>query len=88
MVTFPPNGYTPAHRHPGSVNAVVLEGTVRSQMEGGPPTAYTVGQTWFEAPRALHMFAENPDPVHPAKLLATFVADTNCGPLMLPPDEN
>jgi len=31
------------------------------------------------------MFAENPDPVNPAVLLATFVTDENCGPLVLPP---
>lgn len=86
IVDFPPLGFTPAHRHPGSVTAVVLEGTIRSQMEGGAPVDYVSGQTWFEPPRALHLFAENPDPAHPARLLATFVADTGCGPLVLPPD--
>ncbi|MFM0164950.1 cupin domain-containing protein [Paraburkholderia sediminicola] len=86
IVDFPPLGFTPAHRHPGSVVAVVLEGTIRSQLEGGAPVDYVSGQTWFEPPRALHLFAENPDPTHPAKLLATFVADTGCGALVLPPD--
>ncbi len=86
IVDFPPMAYTPAHRHPGSVTAFVLQGTVRSQMAGEPVTDFHTGQTWFEPPRALHMFAENPDPVHPAKLLATFVADSGCGPLVLPPD--
>ncbi|RKF38185.1 cupin [Paraburkholderia fungorum] len=86
IVDFPPLGFTPAHRHPGSVTAVVLEGTIRSQMEGGAAVDYVSGQTWFEPPRALHLFAENPDPTHPARLLATFVADTGCGPLVLPPD--
>ncbi|MFM0549500.1 cupin domain-containing protein [Paraburkholderia sediminicola] len=86
IVDFPPLGFTPAHRHPGSVTAVVLEGTIRSQLQGGPPVDYAIGKTWFEPPRALHLFAENPDPVRPAKLLATFIADTNCGPLVLPPD--
>jgi quercetin dioxygenase-like cupin family protein len=86
IVDFPPLGFTPAHRHPGSVTAVVLEGTIRSQLQGKPPVDYAVAQTWFEPPRALHLFAENPDAVHPAKLLATFIADTNCGPLVLPPN--
>ena len=86
IVDFPPLGYTPAHRHPGSVSAVVLSGTIRSQLEGAAPADYTAGQTWFEPPRALHLFAANPDPVRPARLLATFVADSNCGPLVLPPD--
>ncbi|ACD20496.1 cupin domain-containing protein [Paraburkholderia phytofirmans] len=86
IVDFPPLGFTPAHRHPGAVSAVVLEGTIRSQLQGGPPVDYAAGQTWFEPPRALHLFAENPDAMHTAKLLATFIADTNCGPLVLPPD--
>lgn len=86
IVDFPPLGFTPAHRHPGAVSAVVLEGTIRSQLQGGPPVDYAAGQTWFEPPRALHLFAENPDAVHTARLLATFIADTNCGPLVLPPD--
>jgi len=85
LVDYPPNAYTPAHRHPGSVQAVVVSGTIRSQLAGGPPVDYKAGQTWFEPPKALHMFAENPDPVNPAVLLATFVTDENCGPLVLPP---
>ncbi|QGZ66751.1 cupin domain-containing protein [Paraburkholderia acidisoli] len=84
LVAFPPLGFTPAHRHPGSVTAVVLEGTIRSQLAGAPPANYTRGQTWFEPPGTLHVFAENPDPARPARLLATFVADTNCGPLTIP----
>ncbi|MFS2053307.1 cupin domain-containing protein [Variovorax sp. CT11-76] len=85
MVEFPPLAYTPAHRHPGSVQAVVVSGTVRSQMAGGPAVDYQAGQAWFEPPRALHLFAENPDPVKPASLIATFIADSDCGPLVLPP---
>lgn len=85
-VEYPPLAFTPAHRHPGSVTAVVLQGTVRSQLGGGAAINYAVGQTWFEPPGTLHVLAENPDPVHPAKLLATFVADTGCGALVLPPD--
>lgn len=85
MVDFPPMAYSPAHRHPGSVTAIVLEGTVRSQLAGGPVGDYGPGQTFFEPPRTLHMFAENPDPVKPARLVAVFVAEENCGPLVLPP---
>ncbi|WP_260853949.1 cupin domain-containing protein [Paraburkholderia sp. BCC1886] len=87
IVEFPPLGFTPAHRHPGSVTAVVLEGTIRSQLAGGAPVDYVSGQTWFEPPDTLHLFAENPDPTHPARFLATFIADTGCGNLVLPPDQ-
>lgn len=86
LVDFPPLAYSPAHRHPGSVTAIILEGTIRSQLGGGPVGTYKSGETFFEPPRTLHLFAENPDPVRPAKLVAVFVADENCGPLLLPPD--
>ncbi|WP_407944783.1 cupin domain-containing protein [Paraburkholderia acidicola] len=84
VVDFPPLALSGPHRHPGSVTAFVLEGTVRSQMEGTPAIDYRSGATWFEPPRALHLLAENPDPVRPAKLLAVFVTDRDCGPLVIP----
>jgi len=83
LVDFPPQAYTPAHRHPGSVSVVVLEGTIRSQIAGTPAADYHAGQTFFEPPGALHLFAENPDAKVPAKILATYVADENCGPLLV-----
>jgi quercetin dioxygenase-like cupin family protein len=84
VVEFPPNAYTPRHRHPGSVSAFVLEGTLRSQLAGGPVGIYVKGQTWFEPPGAVHLFAENASTTEPAELLATFIADDDCGPLTIP----
>ena len=84
LVEFPPNAYTPRHRHPGSVTAFVIKGALRSQMEGEPAVTYTQGQTWFEAPGAIHSFAENASATDPAELLAIFVAEDNCGPLTIP----
>jgi len=84
VVDFPPDAYTPRHRHPGSVLAFVLKGTLRSQMEGGAAETYTTGQTWFEPPGALHLFAENVSKTEPAELLATFITDSDCGALVIP----
>ncbi|MDR3465207.1 MAG: cupin domain-containing protein [Xanthobacteraceae bacterium] len=84
VVTYPPNGYTPAHRHPGTVTAFVLMGTIRSQLSGGEPVLYKPGETWFEPPGTVHVFAENPSATESAELLAVFVADENCGPLVIP----
>jgi len=84
VVTYPPNGYTPAHRHPGTVTAFVLKGIIRSQLSGGEPILYKAGETWFEPPGTVHVFAENPSTTEPAELLAIFVADENCGPLVIP----
>lgn len=91
QVDFPPNGYTPAHRHPGAVTAIVLSGQVRSRMQGLPAQTYSAGQTWFEPSRELHLFAENPSSSEPARLLAVIVSDANCGPLLIPepnPDQH
>ena len=85
IVDFPPRAYSPAHRHPGSVTAVILQGTIRSQLAGTPAGDYQPGETFFEPPGTLHLFAENPDPVQPARLVAMFVTEENCGPLLLPP---
>lgn len=84
LVHFPPLAYSAAHRHPGSVTAFVVKGTVRSQMAGGPAVDYPVGGMWFEAQGALHVFAENPSALEPAELLAVFVTDEDCGPLVIP----
>jgi quercetin dioxygenase-like cupin family protein len=84
LVEYPPGAYSGPHRHPGEVTAVVLEGLVRSQLGSGPAIVYAAGQTWFEPERTLHAFAENPDPARPARLLAVYVADSNCGPLVIP----
>lgn len=84
IVMFPPDAFSPAHRHPGDVTAFVLKGAIRSQVAGGPPVTYQTGGTWFEPKGALHHFAENASTVEPAELLAVFVADDNCGPLVIP----
>jgi len=84
VVSFPPNAFTVAHRHPGSVTAFVIKGAVRSQLEGGHAITYSAGETWFEPPGVLHLFAENASVTEPAELLTVFIAAENCGPLVIP----
>jgi len=84
IVDFPPGAYSPRHRHPGSVTAFVLKGSIRSQLIGGPAETFKAGQTWFEPPGAIHLFAENASATEPAALLAIFVTDDDCGPLSIP----
>ena len=70
LVEYPPNAFTPRHRHPGSVMAFVLKGKIRSQLGGGPAEVFGVGQSWFEPPGTIHLFAENASATEPATLLA------------------
>ena len=81
LVEFPPNAFTPRHRHPGSVTAYVLKGTLRSQLNDGPVETFKTGGTWFEPPGTIHSMVENPSPTESAEILAIFVADTDCGAL-------
>jgi len=83
MVEFPPNAFTPRHRHPGSVTAYVLKGTLRSQLNDGPVDTFKTGGTWFEPPGTIHSMVENPSPTEPAEILAIFVADSDCGALTI-----
>lgn len=83
LVTFPPNAFTPRHRHPGSVTAYVLKGTLRSQLNDGPIGTFGVGGTWFEPPGTIHSMVENPSPTEPAEIMAIFVADSDCGALTI-----
>lgn len=61
-----------------------MSGAIRSQLAGTPARTYQAGETWFEPPGALHLFADNDSSMRPATLLATFIADDNCGPLVIP----
>jgi quercetin dioxygenase-like cupin family protein len=83
LVDFPPGALSPPHRHPGSVTAFVTKGTIRSQLAGGPVQIFGPGGTWFEPPGTLHMLTENPSVTDPAQLLAIFVANDDCGPLVV-----
>ncbi|MBM0275024.1 cupin domain-containing protein [Micromonospora sp. STR1s_6] len=64
------------HRHGNAfVYAYVLEGAVRSQLEGEPMRTYHQGENWTEQPGAHHVATENASNTEPAKLLVVFVAN-------------
>ena len=74
-VTYGPGGFTPPHRHAGSVTAYITKGEIRSQLGGGPVETFTVGQSFFEAPGSTHVVSANASNTEPAELIAVFVAD-------------
>jgi quercetin dioxygenase-like cupin family protein len=82
-VDFAPSQASTAHRHPGSLFAYVLEGTVESQLAGAPLESYKQGESWYEPPGASHLIARNPSKSKPARLLIfTFAAEGE--PVKLP----
>ena len=74
-VFYGPGGFTPAHRHSGSVTAYVTKGEIRSQLGGGPIETFGVGQSFFEPPGSTHVVSANASNTEPAELIAVFVAD-------------
>ncbi|MGG1949463.1 cupin domain-containing protein [Trinickia sp. NRRL B-1857] len=79
LVEYGPGGYSPGHMHPKSafIYATVLEGAIRSQVNDGPVTVYTAGQSFSEMPGDRHGVSANASKTKPAKLLAVFVVDSN-----------
>ncbi len=74
-VSYGPGGFTPPHRHAGTVTAYVTKGEIRSQLGGGPVETFDVGQSFFEPPGSTHVVSANASNTEPAELIAVFVAD-------------
>lgn len=58
------------------VIAYVLEGEIRSAVNGEPAKTYRVGEYWTENPGDHHTTSGNASKTNPAKLLAMFIVDT------------
>jgi quercetin dioxygenase-like cupin family protein len=77
IVDFPPNASASPHRHGNAfLYAYVLEGSVRSQLDGEPVITYHQGESWVEQPGVHHVLTDNTSATEPAKLLVVFVSDT------------
>ena len=85
-VTYAPGAVSGSHRHAKSayIYAYVLEGAIRSQVEGEPARIFHAGESWVEAPGAHHVVGEDTSKTAPAKLLAVFVVDTTDTALTTP----
>jgi quercetin dioxygenase-like cupin family protein len=86
LVEYGPGGYSPCHTHAKSafIYATVLEGAIRSQVNGGPVTTYEAGQSFSELAGERHNVSANASETKPASLLAVFVVDTNETELTIP----
>jgi quercetin dioxygenase-like cupin family protein len=83
VVSYEPNGYTPPHYHAGAeVVGYVLEGKILSKMDDMPEKVYSVGESWYERPGCHHVKSENASDSEPAKLMATFVINSDFESLM------
>ncbi|MDX0452179.1 cupin [Sinorhizobium medicae] len=78
LVEYEPGGGSPAHTHPKSafIYATVIEGAIRSSVNGSPEKVYQVGENFYEDPGSRHEVSVNASDTEPARLLAVFVLDT------------
>ena len=85
-VTYPPGGASLPHTHAKSafIYAYVVSGAIESQVDNAPAHIYTAGQSFYEAPGALHQISRNASKTALAKLLAVFVVDRGDAPLTTP----
>lgn len=86
IVDYAPGAASPSHRHPKSafIYATVLEGEVRSSVNGEPEKTYKAGENWYEAPGAFHAVSANASDTKPARLMAVFVLDSTETALVTP----
>ena len=83
-VTYGPGESSPPHSHPCAVIGYVMEGALRTQVEGEAEAVYKAGQSFYEAPNGVHMISANASDQAPAKFLAYFICDHDT-PLTVPP---
>lgn len=79
LVEYGPGAGSPAHTHAKSafIYATVLEGSIRSSVNGSPEKVYKTGENWVEEPGAFHGVSANASTTEPARILAVFVVDTD-----------
>jgi quercetin dioxygenase-like cupin family protein len=82
-VGYGPGGSSEAHSHPCAVIGYVVEGSLRSQVKGGPDSVYRAGESFYEAPNAVHLVSANASTEKPVRFTATFICDSE-GSLTIP----
>jgi quercetin dioxygenase-like cupin family protein len=85
-VNYAPGQASAPHTHAKSafIYAYVISGAIESKVNDGKVRIYHAGESWSEAPGAVHSISRNASMTEPAKLLAVFVLDTNDNALTTP----
>jgi quercetin dioxygenase-like cupin family protein len=72
-ITYAPGESSKPHSHDRDAYVYVLQGRVRSQVEGQPLRVYAAGESWFEPAGARHLVSANASDSAPATFLVVFV---------------
>jgi len=79
-VRYGPGEASPPHSHSCAVIGYVVEGALRTQVQGEPERVYTTGESFYEAPNGVHLVSANASATEPAKFVAYLICDRD-GPL-------
>ena len=74
-VNYGPGGSSMPHSHPCAVIGYVTQGVIRTQVRGQLETIIKTGESFYEAPDAVHLVSANASRTAPARFLAFFVCD-------------
>lgn len=74
-LTFPPGLTSPKHTHSGFVLGYVLDGKFRFHVEGEPEKVLSAGDTFYEAPGAIHLPSGSASASKPARILVVQLAE-------------
>ncbi len=71
-----PGASSPPHRHPGHHTfGYVIQGSYEFAVNGEPPRTLKAGDTFYEAPGALHSVSRNPSADQRLQIVVFMVAD-------------
>ena len=74
-VRYEPGEVSLPHSHPCALVGYVVEGALRTQVQGQAEMIYKAGQSFYEAPNGVHLVSANASTREPAKFLAYFICD-------------
>ncbi len=74
-VHYEPGEASMPHSHGCAVVGYVVEGAIRSQVQGEAEKIYRVGESFYEPANGVHQVSANASPTQPAKFVAYFICD-------------
>ena len=86
-VRYGPGEASSPHSHPCAVIAYVVEGALRTQVQGEPEMIYKAGESFYEAPNGVHLVSANASSTEPAKFVACLICDRDA-PISVDVPEN
>jgi quercetin dioxygenase-like cupin family protein len=74
-LNYGPGEFSAPHSHPCPVFGYVLQGAIRTQINGETEATYKPAESFYEPPGSLHQVSANASTTEPAKFIAFFLCD-------------